>query len=166
MKPLILALPLVLLLSSIASAQALKTKYDRFKDETTVYVGPNYVDIDGPRLEVAFYVGYAGTKPARDRMTIGMAVYSSTREWRFISDDNLIVLVDGKRLEIGKPISKDSKLARTRGVDESMAYKISEEQLITISKAEKVEMQIGRTEFALKQSFVRVLRELAESLPK
>lgn len=165
MKPLILAL-LLLFLPLVGSGQSLKTKYDKFRDETTVYAGPDYVEMGARPVEVAVYVGYKGQTAAREGMIIGLAVYSSSSEWRFLDNDSLIVLADGKRLDIGKPISKDSKIDRRGGVDESLAYKISESDLVTMSRATKVEMQIGHVEFSLRSKFMQKLREISETLPR
>lgn len=164
MKTLILTL-LLLFVPTRIDPQSTKTTYDKFRDEITLRVGPDYVDIKGSRLEVALYVSSKGQKLSRQELIIGLAVYSSTRTWRFLSDDYLIILLDGKRLEIGKPIAKDSRLARYTGVDESLSFRLSEDDLRAISNAKQVEMQIGSTEFKLREKFIKRLAGLVLALP-
>lgn len=161
MKPLILALLLLF------PQGELKTKYDRFRNETTVSIGPDYVDMRSPgRLEAAAYINYKGDTPTPEGLIIGLAFYSSSSNWRFIDNDHLFALVDGERLDLGKPITKDSKLGRRVGVDESLSFSLTREDLHKLTQASKVEMQLGRVEFRLKDKFLKRLKDLESVLPK
>lgn len=151
---------LCLLLIVSLYLQPQKTKYDKFKDETTVLIGPDYVDVkNGGRLEIAAYFSYKG-QDKTNKLIIGLAFYSSSRNWRFIDDDHLIAIVDGERLDLGIPVSNERQLARRVGVDESLAFSLTREQFRKLGHASKVEMQLGRVEFRLKDKFLRDLKEL------
>lgn len=160
-----IVLCLLLIASLHLQSAAQKTKYDKFKDETTVSIGPDYVDVkNGARLEIAAYFSHKG-QDETNGLIIGLAFYSSSRHWRFIDDDHLFALIDGERLDLGLPISNDRRLARRVGVDESLAFALSREHLRKLSHATKVEMQLGRVEFRLKDKFLKDLKELNGMLP-
>lgn len=162
MKILILTILAVLLVSQ----SDLKPKYDRFRDETTVSTGLQYVDMKSPgRLETAAYFSYKGQAKASNGLIIGLAFYSSSSHWRFVEHDDLIALIDGERLEFGNPIVKTSRLGRRTGVDESLSYKLTRSDLNKIASAQQVEMQIGTVEFKLTGKFLNKLKDLEAALP-
>lgn len=144
----------------------LKTKYDRFRDETTVSIGPDYVDMKSPgRLEAAAYFSHKGKTASAEGLIVGLAFYSSSKHWRFLDDDRLIAMADGERVDLGRPTTKDSKLGRYVGVDESLSFALTREGFHTLARASKVEMKLGRVEFGLKDKFLKRLKELESALP-
>ncbi|HEX2881395.1 MAG TPA: hypothetical protein VHO25_17825 [Polyangiaceae bacterium] len=161
MKPLILAL-LLLLAFPVYAQVKLKTKYDKFKDETSISIPLQYVDMKSPgRLEASAYINY---KAKGEQVIIGLGFFSSSRSWRFLGSPELNAIIDGERVGFGKPVSRDSEVVRY-GVEESISYAITPDQLSKLARASTIEMQIGHVEFRLKDKFVEALRNLQSSLP-
>lgn len=161
MKTLLLTFALSVFLQS-----NLTTKYDRFREETSVSTGTEYVDMKSAgRLEVVAYFSHKGAGKSSDGLLIGLAFYSSSAHWRFLRDNRLIAIVDGERVDFGDPVVKDSRLGRRVGVVESLAFDLERADLSKLASASRVEMQLGTVEFKLKDSFLRKLKELATALP-
>lgn len=157
---------IVLLVLSLVPQSALKTEYDKFRDETTVETGRHGVDkkrSDRGELEVAAYFNHKGKTRTADNLIIGLTFYSEARRWRFTRDDHLIVIADGERIDLGESAAKDSRVSRSARTREILDYALTPKQLQQLAGAAKIEAQLGSVEFKLKDKFLNELRQLALS---
>jgi hypothetical protein len=171
MKPLLLAL---LLLSLAPAPQDLQSRiktfrnnkrfsvrYDRFRDETRVSVGPFFVGgtgayvMSGRQLEMSavFF-----RSPGETVKTIYLLFESRSSNWTFLKSRELFVIVDRERLSFGEG-ERDSDL-RGRGVSESLVFDIPIETFEKISKASTSELKVGPLELTLKDEHKEAFRDL------
>jgi len=171
MKPLILALLLVFALQQDdALTQRIKTfrnnkrfsvKYDKFRDETILKVGPFFVGgtkayiMSGRQLEMsAAFV----KSPGKMVTTIYLLFKSKSSDWTFLKSRGLYVLADGERLSFGEG-DRDSRI-RGPGVSETLVFDIPIEAFSRISKANSSELKIGPLELTLKDEHKEAFRDL------
>lgn len=143
-------------------------RYDRFKDETTVTVGPYFLSsgmdlvMTNSRLELMVSFIYNGQKLQRpvERVTIGFL--SSSKDWKFLRDQSVHVLADDQRFDLGSA-ERDSDL-RMGGVSEILAVNVLYETFSKIANSSKVEMRFGNKEIKLKDEHLEGFRDLASRM--
>lgn len=170
MKILILAL---LLLTFIPAPQDLESKiktfrnskrfsvkYDKFRDDTHVSVGPFFVGGTkayvwrGLKLEMSAHI-FLDRQPVK---YVYLRFASHTRDWTFLKNSEMLALVDGERMQFGEG-ERDSDIRRG-GVSESLVYSIPLEQFAKIGQATNAELKIGTVELALKDEHKEAFRDL------
>lgn len=142
---------------------ALKTEYDKFRDETTVSTGQHSVNRKGfATLKVrAYYIQKGGSaKAAPEDLIIGLMFYSDSDRWQFTRDDHLIVLADGARIDLGVSAASDFRIDHEARARETLDYEVTPTQLQQIAKAAKLEMQLGSVEFKVSDKFRQEVKEL------
>jgi hypothetical protein len=145
-----------------------ETSYDKFKDETTVKF-KRLPLTGGMRLamsaEMIYLMGafqFKGQKMSEPATTAYLGFLSESKDWVFLRDQHLIVLVDGERIDLGDA-ERDSDI-RIGEVKELLVFDVPAETLSKIANGDKVEMQLGSREFKLKDNARAALRDLAERM--
>lgn len=178
----VLALAAILACGSLAQAQSLTTKYDRFEDVTTASTENIRIKVlernerrdgklvlvhpDMPFWEVnmmAMYK-YKGKEkpPAPGPFVLGFVTKSD--EWVFKGDADLYAIVDGQRLKVAR-MSRGGEVKRflnTVDVQETLISYIPAETFLKIANAKKVEMRLGTFEFEVTEDQLKALHGLAE----
>src|SRR5262249_50987036 len=120
-------------------------RYDRFKDQTTVTVGPYFLSngmdlvMTNSRFELmaSFSCNSRTLQEPVKRATIGFL--SSSKDWKFLNDQSVYVLADGQRFDLGLA-QRDSDL-RMGGVSEILAVDVPYKTFAKIANSSKVEMR-------------------------
>lgn len=145
----------------------IKTKYDRFEDQTTVYIeGKRVLGGFLSDLTMGASISYRGQKASLPKDVLIFFKSSNTEDWRFLHDveRELYVLADGERLPLGTMTRTDSTVLTGGRVSEEIGTLISSEQFLKIIQARKVEMKLGRYQFELKEEHLEALRDLASRM--
>jgi len=143
-------------------------RYDRFKDQTTVTVGPYFLSsgldlvMTNSRFELMALFTFEGQKLQRsiERATIGFL--SSSKDWKFLKDRSVFVLADGQRFDLGTA-ERDSDL-RIGRVSEILAVSVPYETFAKIANSSKVEIRFGSKEIKLKDEHLEGFRDLASRM--
>lgn len=160
MKPLILAL--LLLFSAVQCEAQIKTEYDRFENTTRVSTRRRFV---ARWLQFRAYFVYEGRHLAANSPTmIALSFESTSRSWRFLDNDTLVIIADGERLVFDGPLSKDRRLGRNVGVEESLLFECSIERARKILASKSVDVRVGIIEFTFGEDLGKDLRQLLEAL--
>lgn len=175
MKTLILVL--LLLCPAVFSAQEIEQRakglrnskkfsveYDKFKDETRVAVGPfsisdslqNTRGFLSLRMTIRFY--HAGRELKQPADDFALLFRSYSREWRFLKNHDLFMLVDGERIAVGNS-DYDGDVERN-GVSEFMLYSLSPDLIRRLAGAKQVEFKVGRVEIKLNEEHLQAIRDL------
>jgi len=154
----------------LARMDDLNTHYDRFEDKTTAWVSYERVYVKNlayQNLRVTAFFTYRGKIVGTPVERIGLMFRSSSSEWTYLKSNELIAIVDGARLPLGRPLARDSNVSSSYGgvqVEEVMEFKLEYAELKKIALARRVEMRLGPAEFEFDSSFLRSLRRLASHL--
>ncbi|HEV2862898.1 MAG TPA: hypothetical protein VGX48_17915 [Pyrinomonadaceae bacterium] len=157
--------------------------YEKKKDYTTVFMNwyrvteePKEPDVyrrtRPPEISIRAGFGYAGrvmksTPPAVDFHI--NAEYEGDSYFRGKEMPELIAVVDGERISLGKPVLTRSKT--TLGVVgpgqvtiEGLGASFTYQGLLRLVNAGKVSMSVGRMGFELKERHLEALRDLASRM--
>lgn len=178
---------LILALAAIASAQTqnfnITTKYDRFTDQTTVEVVieliPGVVDLGGGSVYVPqgtggksakliVVGGIKGRDIEKSIPEVHIVFLSVSSDWLYLKTENTMrVILDGKdRLTIGTMKRVGSKVLRTGNrVIEELDTGTSFPTIERLARGNKVEIQIGISEFELKPEHIQDLKKWIERFP-
>lgn len=175
MKPLLI-LALLLALTGNAAAQDVEQRvkefrnskkfsieYDKFTDESRIAVGPfdisdsiKTISIYSLRMTARFiFSGKRLTNPAED---FALLFRSRSREWQFLRNHDLYMLIDGERVTVGE--AEYDGNVESGGVSEFMRYLVSPDLVKRIAGAKQVELKIGRWEVTLKDEHKEAFRDL------
>jgi hypothetical protein len=167
-------IPLYLIIGFALSAQAqnIKSTYDKFKDQTTVFTDGSRVRASKTsRIKTALGLRFFGyfRHPAQalkqNNDTFVLRFEYTGREWGFLKNNGLILILDGKeRIDLGKPLHNGELAAgRYAGVNETMIYPISREELTKLASAEQVEMQLGSFEGEMDKRAIGLMKNLLKA---
>lgn len=135
-------------------------KYDKFRDDTHLSVGPFFVGGTkayigrGFQLEMSAHI-FLQKKPAKD---VYLQFTAKGRNWTFLKNSEMFVLVDGERMQYGEG-DLDSEIRRG-GVRESVVFQIPADQFLKLSQATSAELKIGNVELTLKDEHKEAFRDL------
>ena len=139
------------------------TRYDKFKDETHVSVGPFFIGGTKSYVWSGFQLEMTAHFFSKGRITEQPTVFylafrSSSKEWQFLRSRELYALVDGERLALGEG-DHDSDI-RFGGVSELLIYQLSADVFYKLGTAHHVELKIGNMELTLKDEHLEAFRDL------
>ena len=143
-------------------------KYDKFKDQTTVRVGPYFMTggmeyaMTNSQFEMIAAFSVPGQKLVKPVGSVTLAFESKSKEWKFLNERNLYALVNGERLNLGEAV-RDSDVRRG-GVSEFLSVSVPYETFIKIANGKTVEMKLGEKEFKLKDEHLEGFRDLASRM--
>lgn len=145
-------------------------KYDRFADTTTVTVVarlPPNTKFDAVMFGVGAVV--KGEDLSQNVPTASSIVVSSrSKDWVFLTTGTVLrMILDGKeRLLIGEMKRSPGEVLKTgRGVIEQLSLRVPFSLIEQMSKASKLEMQVGLEEFELTRSQLDDLRQWVRQFP-
>jgi len=147
-------------IKNFRNSKRFSVRYDKFRNDTIVSVGPFFIGgtksyvVRGFQLEMTAYLLL--DKGPIDH--IYLRFDSSSRDWTFLKNSELLALVDGERMQFGEG-DRDSDIRRG-GVSESMIYPIPIERFLKMGQAASTELKIGRVELTLKDEHKEAFRDL------
>lgn len=136
-------------------------RYDKFRDSTLVSVGPFFIGgtkayvMSGFQLEMSAHFFWNTEQQSQH---VYLRFKSTSRDWKFLKDSELLALVDGERMRFGEG-ERDSDIGRRR-VSESMIYTVPTDLFVRLGKAASAELKLGRIELALKDEHKEAFRDL------
>jgi hypothetical protein len=170
------AASLLLLLSLITSAasqspatpsaagQLIKVEYDSSKDLTQITMNP--IVLASRRLEelrvgaIARYPGQKKTRPSE--VLLIFFSLSHTDENRYEAARKLMLVADGKRLDLGE--TQRSKQSQSGVFIETMVARVPIDDFLLVSKSKQVKLKLGLTEIELSPAQINVLKLTASYL--
>jgi hypothetical protein len=168
----ILSVLVGLTFSAVCSAQsprsAVKVKYDKFEDLTEVSTTESKVDdAVGPkkekqdlRLQARYFCAGNVSRCRPDKVELMFVSFSSGAHVR---SQNLILMIDGKRIRKSKPVWSIGGDEAGRTV-EHIDFAISMEDLLALAHAEKAEGKLEQTTFKLNDDALSAVRALASEM--
>jgi hypothetical protein len=140
----------ILILAASVAAQT-NTVYDRFRDVTVVTSQDRTIGDRRHFLTRCVYKGSTLTADSLRAFAIQFVAYS--RDWYFIRYNDLRVIADNDRIEIGKATTNGEVVSAAGyvSVKESLSWSIKPADMEKMAKATKLDMQIGGLEFTLKE---------------
>lgn len=160
MKPLILALLLLLPLGVAARQGGVIREYDRFENRTRYWTPPARM-VYGLDLRVTF--SFRGKGAGNDIEGFHLVFSSTSSDWRYLKDSHLYLLIDGKSVSLGQPKARDNDVQTGYSsvqVKEVLAFPIKYQTLQKLTAAKNVEMRLGSTEFSLPQYAIKDIKDL------
>jgi len=166
MKKLIAVTIFTLLLTISSFAQVLtekdfeiparkETKYDRFKDKTTVSLTIPITSI----FSLTFDNSYDGEKRTSPPTKVVASFMSLDISERYLISRSCIILADKERIRL------DNGTYLSEGEGEVLFFFLSLENFKKIANAKKIEMQLGsNNEFALGQSRIDAIKDFYKLL--
>jgi hypothetical protein len=143
----------------------LTAKYDKSENRTTVQIDPRaakpVMELGDDIVLTAFF-RYAGQELREPVESAALRFSSDTRNWRFIPNRELVVLVDGERISfvnggrLGRLYEPPSRVQ----IDNMLYFGISRDDLSKIAGGRVVEMKLGNKSFKLSAVQLDALREL------
>ena len=149
---------LILLFAAPAFAQPTVT-YDKFRDVTSV-------SGESARVSSLHMVPTCLHKGEKLTAAADLHCYlifrSASRSWEFLKSRDLIFLVDGERVDLGKGTHEgDVSSSRYRvGVTERMMFKIPRAELEKITAASSVEFKLGYVEGKLDPKDLKGIKDV------
>ena len=161
---------------SVAVAQKEPTlnvisRYDKFKDETTVSIAmPLYHRVSPPLtgpvgdlkfiadIDVYVVYSYSGQQPAKPQL-IYLLLESTADTTAFGANPSLIFLADNTRIRMGTMIQKVRRYGSL--LKETETAEIPIESFVILANADNVEVQVGEVAFPLSELHLRGFRMLA-----
>lgn len=141
----------------------IETKYDRFKDKTTIVVRAGEVyDFYGGSIDIVALASYPGQTPIPTE-EVFVYFYYSGKEWFFLKYHDWAVLADGARLDVPEMKRVDSDVHRGY-VSEIVGTAMPFSKFATMLLANVVEMKVGRAQFQVKEKQLEALRDFASRI--
>lgn len=156
-----------LLKATLTTSRDPQTTYDRFTDETNVWIPFDDLDVSTHHdLSIMAFVTYHGKGSTRPE-NVGLGFMSTPHEIESPEIRELRVLADGERISLGRPSARSTKIGYKYSgtITEFLEYKATPQILKKIANARKVEMRLGSLEFALPLGFLRSMQELVSGIP-
>jgi hypothetical protein len=139
-------------------------KYDKFKDQTMVFVGPfsltGSMEYAFTSSTISIYAAFVfkGQKTDQPVDTLTLGFVHTGKEWQFLKSSDVYVLADGERMVLGEG-SRDSDL-KIGSVEETVEVTLSADMFSKIANSKVVEMKVGSREFKLKDEHLQALHDL------
>lgn len=166
MKTLVLALVYSLIFvpqepTTLRSANPdVRTKYDRFADETSVVGALGPLDGAIPSMRMVLLTSFKGHKPVSSEPSITIVLTSRSSDWEFLKATPILkcILNDSDRLTLGEMKRVGSEVVRG-GVIEQLAVELPLKTMQQLATANTVEMQVWRTEFKLSKNQQETIKD-------
>jgi hypothetical protein len=144
--------------------------YDRFKDETSIGVSTSLesqtVDIPFVHMQ-EFLIMLAGVTHRGRLLTavpssVRLAFQSQARSWRFAEGDELLSIIDGERINLGKMSYSRQDLGAGRV--ETLRLDVPTHTFMKLARATTAELRIGRKDVLLNRAQLAALAALADRI--
>ncbi|MCY7374658.1 MAG: hypothetical protein LH472_01640 [Pyrinomonadaceae bacterium] len=118
--------------------------------------------LDGIRIQARFATqGKKVVKP--EKITLGISAAAKDRTY---VDDRSIKILMSEREIVNGTTKFDKAVSDGRVIIASLEQELSYDLFVKITKSKKIKMQIGRTEFELKESDIEAFRDLLRLIEK
>lgn len=151
-------------IKAFRNSERFSVQYDKFRDESRVAVGPFDISdlLRGARiysLKMTARFIYDGQRLNGSAEDFALLFSSRSKEWKFLKNRELYMLIDGERISIGEA-EHDGDVELRSGVSEFMFFPISSEVFKRLASARQVEFKIGRWAVMLKDEHLEAFRDL------
>lgn len=147
-----------------ASTPACETKYDRFKQKTTITSAPRVIYRSStPHEELSVSTGIVKDDEGKNGKVkeIELLFQSLAERWRYHNEAEVNFIVDGKRVPAGTAYAMGGVPVMSQ-VQEKMQLTLATEKFLQIINGREVEMKMGPTEIVLKPADLEALRSFAK----
>ena len=167
MKTILCLIALSLTVAAQQNHSNLKIFYEKVEDRTNVSTKTR--DVKG--LSITAFFNHPGKSVPSPVEALGLMFESRSEDWKFLHDydQQLFVLADGQRFKYDRPrtdatILKLRSVYQRNNVKERLIFAIKREDMEQIVNAQKVEMKLGTTTFALGSDTIKDLREIVDAM--
>jgi hypothetical protein len=143
-------------IKTFRNSKRFTVKYDRFKDETRVSVGPFYPD---HKAEIEARFSFKGQQPAEPVQDAYFIIREYGRDFRFVDNRTLYGIIDGERIEFGE--GQRSSHVEPRTVSETLVFTVPMKVFRKLAGAKSAEFKVASVEFSLNGEHLEALRDLA-----
>lgn len=150
----------VLLVATAANAEV-TSKYDRFKNRTEVTSSKEGVSSGTGMLNLMWGFRYPGEKMQARPGNVEFIIFVFNKSWEYLRCHSVAFLADGKPVSVEG--SKHSGDVRQGFIVETIIANLRADAVSQLANAQKVEMQICRTEYTFDDGDMKVLREFAQA---
>ncbi|HEX8128933.1 MAG TPA: hypothetical protein VF527_07520 [Pyrinomonadaceae bacterium] len=139
--------------------------YDKSENRTTVQIDPRgakpTMDVGNDIVLTAFF-RYVGEELREPVETAVLRFSSDSRNWRFIPNRDLVILVDGERITFlnGGRLGRLAEPPDRVRIDNMLYFGISRDKLAKIAGGRVVEVKLGSKSFKLSSAQLGVLQDL------
>lgn len=151
----ILMLGIVFWAATMPAYSEVAVKFDRFKNQTDLVIGPGDGKPSSPSLFVV--ASFPGEHPAKAPAVAFFSFHSTSKDWEYLRCHETDLLLDGQSLHIE---TKHDGTVGSGYVSEYVEGRVTFEKLKRIASAKKVEVKICNTEFSLSDDDMTDLRQL------
>jgi hypothetical protein len=147
-----------------STAAACETKYDRFKQKTTITSAPRIIyRSSAPQEELSVSAGIVKDDEVKNDKVkeIELLFLSVAERWRYHNEADVNFIVDGKRVPAGTAYAMGGVPVMNQ-VREKMQLTLATEKFLQIINGREVEMKMGPTEIVLKPADLEALRGFAK----
>jgi len=143
------------------------SEYDKFKNQTHVLsprmrllASGKYKTLhDDIHLEADCF--YSGRVPTPNNTEYSLSFISYERNWRFLTDHRMIMLLDGKRSDLGNGSHQGDLGDRT--VWEAVTFRFSRKALEYLANSGRAELQLGTFETTLSEANKAAIKEIVRT---
>ncbi|HRH44199.1 MAG TPA: thermonuclease family protein [Pyrinomonadaceae bacterium] len=149
----------------VGGAIGLYSGYNSFANIGYTFTDGAFFDLAGgkttQKVESRIFYVYQGEQPTGVQVGFVVAFLSEAAKYRFENSNSLTLVVDNKKLAIGKAIRFD----RTDGAraQELLAYKVDRTILEKIVKAKKIKFTVGTFSGEMKDDFQKMVDNLLKN---
>ena len=147
-----------------ANTVACETKFDRFKQKTTITSMSRVIyRSSSPREELSLSAGIIKDEEEKNSRVkeVELLFQSVAERWRYHKEADVNFIVDGKRMPAGTAYAMGGIPVMSQ-VQEKMQLTLPTEKFLQIINGREVEMQMGPTEVTLKSADLEALRGFAK----
>jgi hypothetical protein len=148
-----------------ANISRIRVKYDEFRDETSVFIGPmpfTPYNIDRP-IEFMATFSYPGQKltTVPDGVMVAFTTYSRPTDIsRFQSAPDWLAIIDGQRRGVGRmKYNVSASSGRPGFVAETLSMLTTTDFFMDLIKSSQIKMQVGGIEFTVTESALQLLKD-------
>lgn len=146
------------------AAAACETKYDRFKQKTTITSAPRIIyRSSAPPEELSVSAGIVKDDEVKNGKIkeVELLFLSVAERWRYHNEAEVNFIIDGKRVPAGTAYAMGGVPVMNQ-VREKMQLTLATEKFLQIINGREVEMKMGPTEIVLKPTDLEALRSFAK----
>ncbi len=147
-----------------ANTAACETKYDRFKQKTTITSGSRGIyRSSSPCEELSVSAGIIKDEEGKNSRVkeVELVFQSVAERWRYHKEADVNFIVDGKRMTAGTAYAMGGIHVMSQ-VQEKMQLTLPTEKFLQIINGQEVEMKMGPTEVMLKPADLEALHGFAK----
>ena len=137
-----------------------ETKYDKFENSTLVSINVKLTQLNSDLTIGSFFI-YQGEKLVTPK-TVTLRFVSSSSDWEYLHNSNIVFLVDGKRIDLGE-MKRNGRVGNGY-VLEFLSLTLPTNTLLEIINGKVVEAKLFTTTFKLTEEQLEAFRDYASRM--